>query len=207
MKNLEELLFLNREPLFPITDVRGMTGEYIRLILNELVAKSEVYLEAGLYCGLSFTSAMYKNNHISRAIAIDSWAEFTNHGRINPRKEFLEAVKKYYPNEVPLSLIESDHWQVTSLPAKPDLYYYDGDHSEQSQERALTHFGKMCADEFIYCCDDWNWEKVRKGTRKGLEQFEVVNEWEKILTPERGRTDTTDKYWWNGFYVALLRQK
>ncbi len=225
MKNLQELHDqMHHALLFDIKEVRGMTGQKIRQILNTLASEATVYMEAGLYCGLSFTSAMYKNTNIELAIAIDSWAEFTNHGRINPRLEFLDACEKFYPKGVPLSLIESDHWKVTQLPplpaytigessmgstypAKPDLFYYDGAHDEQSQMRALTHFGPMCAEEFTFCCDDWNWEQVRRGTKRGLDWFTVVDEWEKILPFAPGRKDTTDVDWWNGFYVARLKQK
>jgi hypothetical protein len=207
MRDLETLLdefrFGGRfiTTLYPITQVRGMSGESIRQLLNGLVAKADVYMECGLYCGLSFTSAMQHNTLLKRAIAIDLWAEFTQGGRINPRAEFLAAVEKFYPKDVPLSLIERDHWSVTELPAKPDLFYYDGDHSESSQARALTHFGPMCADEFTYCCDDWNWERVRKGTMKGLDRFTILDQWEKRVASDN------DAQWWNGFYVARLKQK
>jgi hypothetical protein len=187
--------------LYPIEDVRGMSGQSIRQLLNGLVAGAKVYLECGLYCGLSFTSAMQHNTFLTRAIAIDSWAEFTQGGRIKPREEFLAAVAKYYPKNVPLTLLEQDHWSVTELPAKPDLFYYDGAHDERSQERALTHYGPLCAEEFIFCCDDWNWEKVRRGTLRGLDHFTILDQWEKRVPSDN------DKEWWNGFYVALLRQK
>ncbi len=189
------------KPLYPIADVRGMTGESIRQLLNYRVSQARVYLEAGLYCGLSFTSAMYENEKLERAIAIDSWAEFTDKGRINPRNEFLAAVKKYYPPNVPLTLIEQDHWTVKGLPEVPDLFYYDGDHSELSQQRALSHFGPMCAGEFFYCVDDWNWDRVRRGTLKGLSNFTIIDGWEKFTT------SGSDSEFWNGFAMFKLKQK
>jgi hypothetical protein len=191
------------QQLFPITEVRGLTGQLIRETLNTLVKDATVYLECGVYCGLSFTSAMYGNTNIRHAIAIDSWAERFGKG-IDPRKEFMNAVAKYYPGTIPLTLIESDHWQVKVLPDKPDLFYYDGDHSEDSQRKALTHYGPMCTEEFTFCCDDWNWIKVRKGTQKGLDMFTVVDEWE-LFTNKDGNSN--DPLWWNGFYIAKLRQK
>lgn len=202
MRDLNELVPLMETNLFDIKEVRGLSGDCIRRILNKLVSESTVYLECGVYCGLSFTSAMYGNILLKHAIAIDSWAEKFGKG-IDPRKEFLAAVEKYYPKEVPFTLIEANHWDVKELPEKPDLFYYDGAHDEFSQQRALTHFGPMCAKEFTFCVDDWNRPVVRKGTLKGLAQFEIVDAWEKILA----QTDTNDKQWWNGFAVFKLKQK
>jgi len=202
MKDLQNLVRPEIE-LYPIEDVRGLSGNSIRRILNALVAQADVYLECGVYCGLSFTSAMYRNDLLKHAIAIDSWAEKFGKG-IDPRKEFLAAVEKYFPKTVPFTLIEANHWDVKELPEQPDLFYYDGAHDMKSQERALTHYGKMCTEEFIFCCDDWNRPVVREGTRKGLQNFVIVDEWEKILDPLK---DTNDKEWWNGFYVARLQQK
>lgn len=201
MNDLALLLPAEPRPMYPIADVRGMSGDGIRQILNRLAASSNVYLECGVYCGLSFTSAMYNNTTLQRAIAIDSWAEFTNQGRINPRKEFLAAVEKYYPKEIPFTLIEQDHWSVKGLPEQPDLFYYDGDHSELSQQKALTHYGPMCTEYFTYCVDDWNWERVRKGTLKGLDHFTIIDAWEKLVPT------ADDKNWWNGFAVFRLQQK
>ncbi len=162
--------------------------------------EADVYLECGVYCGLSFTSAMYRNHNLKHAVAIDSWTEKFGKG-IDPRKEFLENIDKYYPKGVPFTLIESNHWDVKELPEAPDLFYYDGAHDSLSQEKALTHFGPMCAYEFTYCVDDWNWPEVRNGTMKGLDQFEILDAWEKT-TPK-----DDDPEWWNGFFVAKLRQK
>lgn len=204
MTKIEQIQYAidqRRPMLYPIRDVRGMSGDRIRMILSSLTDISKHYLECGLYCGLSLTSACYNNHSLKSVTGIDSWAEFTNRGKINPRNEFLNACQKYFPEHLQLNLIERNCWDVKELPHKPDLYYYDGDHSELSQEKALTHFGPMCADEFIYCCDDWNRPEVQRGTHKGLEMFDVLYEWS-YIPPQLNDSD-----WWCGFYVALLKQK
>lgn len=191
--------------LYPIEDVTGLTGERIRQLLNGLVAQSDCYLECGVYCGLSFTSATYGNGNLSRAIAIDNWAE--KFGVKDPRQQFHNAIDRYFPRSVPLSIIEKDHWSVTVLPGVPDVFYYDGAHDAKSQERALTHFGPMCTKRFVYCCDDYSWPEVKAGTEKGLKGFRVL--WDIALGDMAvGHLKSTpSKNWWNGFYVALLEQE
>lgn len=194
------------DTLFPKEEIpHSLTGDKVRQLLNALVKRSTIYLECGVYCGGTFNAAMYKNNHITKAVAIDSWAEtfgITTRLGIKPRTEFMNNVAKYFPKGVPFQMIEADHWAVTSLDCKPDLFFYDGAHDSNSQEKALTHFGKMCADTFVYVVDDFDWPKVVVGTNRGLEHFEVLDSY--YLTTNK---PSDAEHFWNGIYVALLKQK
>lgn len=197
--------FTESRDLFPIDSVRHLTGNRNRHFLNAIASRADHYLEVGVYCGASFSAAIYKNQNLKMAIAIDSWAENFG-GGAEPKKEFFEAMDKYLPPNFNWQLYQQNCWDVTELPVKPDVFYYDGAHDEKSQERALTHFGKMCADQFVYICDDYNpysphWQQVVRGTKKGLSGFNVLWEAEIISTGD-SRPD-----WWNGMYVGLLSQK
>lgn len=187
--------------LFPITEVRILSGQRIRQFLNALLSEGELhYLEVGVYCGGSFAAATYKNENLLSVTAIDSWAERFG-GGAQPKKEFMDAVAKYVPKNVQFTLIENNCWAVESLPYPPDVFYYDGPHTALDQEKALTHFGPKCADQFIYMVDDLNWKQVQAGTRKGLEKFNVLWELE-IFSRGDSQPD-----WWNGFGVFILEQK
>lgn len=185
--------------LFDISNVRILSGERNRQLLNALLGYSKPlhYLEVGAYCGGSFAAAMFKNKHVASATVIDSWAEKFG-GGAKPREEFMAAYEGYVPKEIPFTLLEQDCWSVTKLPHKPDVFYYDAGHTALDQERALTHFGPMCANNFIYLVDDYNWPKVYEGTRKGLKNFDIEFELE-ILS----RTES-DKDWWNGLGIFIL---
>jgi hypothetical protein len=201
LKECVGLALVRNANLFPISEVRILSGERIRQFLNNLLGLGEFhYLEVGVYCGGSFSAATYHNDKLASVTAIDSWAERFG-GGAQPKKEFLEAVAKYVPKNVPFTLIENNCWAVDKLSHAPDVFYYDGPHTALDQEKALTHFGPMCAKQFIYICDDYNWKQVQAGTRKGLEKFNVIWELE-IFSRGDSQPD-----WWNGLFIAVLEQK
>lgn len=192
--------------LFSIDKIKILSGNSIRILLNQLAKKSSHYLEAGVYCGGSFCAAVYGNDHLVETCAIDHWNENLHYA--NGRNSFIAHVAQYHPKHVKFTLIEKNHWDVNQLPFQPDLYYYDGAHDAVSQEKALTHFGKMCQESFVYCVDDFNNAEVKIGTHRGLKNFEVEFTWE-LNTPFNAKTLVSPYVspWWNGFAVYKLRQK
>ena len=54
------------------------------------------------------------------------------------------------------------------LHAPVNFYLYDGEHSHESQRKALTHFYPMLDDVFIFVVDDYTWETARSGTQEGI---------------------------------------
>lgn len=197
---------LTTRNLFPISNIRILSGNGIRKLLNEIASHSEYYLEAGVFCGGTFCAAIYNNDNLKGVCAIDHWNENANYA--NGKNSFNQHVPQYKPKNVPLTLIEKNHWDVSELPFKPDFYFYDGAHDEASQEKALTHFGKMCTDTFCFVVDDWNNKEVQAGTRKGLEHFEILFE-HLIPTQYNARSLTSPHIspFWNGFGVWILKQK
>ncbi len=184
----------------PVT-IKGfeLTGNRIKTFLNELNKQVDRYLECGVYCGVTFCSAIYGNDHL-KAIAIDSWAERFNLKHGHPRDLFLENVETFRGKTV-INLIQSDHWAVKELPFKPQVYFYDGAHDALSQEKALTHYGKMCEDTFIFVVDDYNRKEVKDGTARGLQHFEV------LYSLELGNSMNDSEGWWCGIAVFVLKQK
>jgi hypothetical protein len=180
----------------------SLTGDRVRKLLNQAVRESTGYLELGVYCGGTFCAAMYGNN--TPAIAVDSWREtfgITVKSGIKPKDEFHKNTSRLV--EAPFTFIESDHWAVNELPFKPDLYFYDGDHSQLAQEKALTHYAPMCSDIFIYFVDDFNWDRVRAGTLSGIQKAGlriIKQEWLGKDAPE-----SDGLHYWNG--VAFLLSK
>jgi hypothetical protein len=67
---------------------------------------------------------------------------------------------------------------------------------------ALTYYIDCMEQEFIYVCDDYCFEKVKNGTRKGLEKINCKVEKEWIL--ESSNNDGNN--WWNGIYIAHIKK-
>lgn len=180
--------------------IGGYTSPKIRHLLNNLGAISESYLEIGVHRGSTFVASMYGND--MRAIAMDNWSEFGEDG--TAKKDFIENRRKFTTKSL---FLEMDCFQFNLNYAEPmlfDLYLYDGNHSYDAQKKAVTHFHKYMADEFILCIDDYQWEDVEKGTQDGIKEMGV----EVLFEAELGMGRESDlSQYWNGFYVALLKKK
>jgi len=174
----------------------------IRHLLNNLASISNIYCEVGSHVGGSFVSAFFGNNNLKEAIAIDSWASDKTEGHAF-EDQFLSNIS--VPNEVPLTIIKSDSFNVSisSLP-KIDFYYYDGSHDYESQKMALLYYLPAMADEFLFAVDDYILEEVRNGTQDGikLSGCEVLYEKEFITDHEYD-----NESFWRGWYIALLKNK
>jgi len=183
----------------------GMSGRMTRHFYNNLLNFEDArYLEVGTWKGSSTCAAMYGNH--AHVVCIDNWSLFQG-----PKDEFLRNFERY-KGENDARFIEADCFSVdvSSLP-RFNVYLYDGDHSEESHYRALTHFYPALDDVFILVVDDWNWADVRDGTHRAIAELglEVVHTREVRLTQDNRHTPKTlaRASWWNGIYITVLRKK
>lgn len=87
---------------------------------------------------------------------------------------------------------------------------YDGNHTEDSHYKALSHYYDCLDDIFIFIVDDWNWEYVRNGTYDAIQKLklkvlyekEVRLTWDNSHTPQPWARAT----WWNGIYITILQK-
>lgn len=187
-----------------------MTSHKVRMLLNNLCDfKGCNYLEIGSWRGSSFQSAIFENN--ITATCIDWWRNFGCNGKISRDIFFrnlyktLELEKNSTYKE--LKIIDNDAFDVNINELKKDVnvYFYDGDHSEESQYKGFMYFDFILSQEFFVVIDDWNDNYVRSGTRKAfdelnyiiLQQYElpgVFSDWK------------NDDLYWNGLYVAVVNK-
>lgn len=169
MQNIvpELLAGLKDEPPCLVSDVQGMTAPKNRLLLNRLVKalpQDEAYLEIGTHMGATFISALIGNKD-KTAYACDDFSGF-NHN--NPRLHFEANWKKYEAELPPLHFFNENCWDLAKKDrpfAKPiGVYFFDGDHSLESQFRAIAEYARFLAHESIVIIDDWNWTQVREGS-------------------------------------------
>jgi len=87
---------------------------------------------------------------------------------------------------------------------------YDGNHTNDSHYMALLHYYDCLDDVFIFIVDDWNWDNVRDGTYKSIQQLQlkILYEKELRLTWDNSHTNQplAKDTWWNGLYVAILQK-
>ncbi len=206
-----------------VTGIDGLTSNKIRHVLNGICGSIPDlrYLEVGLFCGATFSAAMYENkgtflgidnfvfNHMKRASARLKEHFVNSAPGVTPGDEVEALVReqavRYAGDRAQVIRADSFGVSLDSISARGpfNVYFYDGDHSNAAQARAMTHFEGVLADELVFMVDDWNGPDVRDGTFRGMEEagYEVVFQWEGF-TPGNGDVDT----WWNGLFVSVLRR-
>jgi hypothetical protein len=219
--------------------IGGFSGIKIKTLLNKLLSHDGVkYLEVGVFCGSTFIPAMYGNSP-EAAYAVDNWSEFAGQRDFflancdiflgdGEAPEKIEGAADYRPGrmadpdlipsastlqwEYGFKLLEKDFFATTSSDfddTKFNVYFYDGNHEEENQSRALEHMVSIGAleDEFILLVDDYAWEGVERGTQSAIKDLnlKVLRE-ETFGVPCPPAERTQRENWWNGLYVAHLKR-
>jgi hypothetical protein len=190
-----------------LMNMQGMTGIKTRHLYNNILSLNDSrYLEIGTWKGSSACSAMAGNK--ATVLCIDNWSQFFGY-----KDEFIANFENY-KGDNSIDFIESDCFKVdTSSLGKYNIYMYDGDHSSESHEAALTYFKDCLDDVFIYIIDDWNWEHVRTSTINAIEKLGLSIAWQKEIitrTTEQAPViwdkpdDDAKNNWWNGIAVFVL---
>jgi hypothetical protein len=186
-----------------ILAIEGYSSNKVRHFLNNLCSfPGTCYLEIGCWKGSTLISALYKNNAaIHDAIGIDNWSEFKG-----PQNEFLNNCSKFLtPSQFRFFSVDCFSIDKASIFNEPiNIYFFDGYHSLESHELALTYYDEILNDLFILIVDDWNWVDVQKGTRSALEKLNYKVLFSKELL---SRYNGDLENWWNGIFVALIRKK
>jgi len=188
-----------------LIEMRGMTGIKTRHFYNNLLNRDDArYLEIGTGRGSSVCSAMCGNR--AKVVCMDNWSQFDG-----PKSEFLMNFKKYKGDNYAV-FIEKDCYQVDA-DALPyfNIYMYDGHHSKESHELALTQFYDCMDNVFIFIVDDWNWKPVREGTMDSFNKLKLNILYEKEIRTTNNDRDVVygspeQKAWHNGIYVAILQK-
>ena len=115
-------------------------------------------------------------------------------------------------NTFNMTIVKGDTWRSANTIIKQwaenkvDIYFYDGNHSFESQRDALIYFQDCFADEFIYLVDDWGDEDVVKGTYAGIEKigYEILFS---DNTSNWGADPTSRYGWGSGWFIAYLKKE
>lgn len=186
-----------------VLKIDGKSSKKVRYLLNNLCSLPQTrYLEIGCWKGSTWIAALYGNvESIDEAVAIDNWSEFDG-----PKDVFLLNCYRFLQG-ISYRFYSQDCFSIDprTISKKPiNIYFYDGNHSEWSQEHALTHYDPIFSDEFILIVDDWNYQEVQNGTYQALAKLNYTVIYSTVL-PARFNADVEN--WWNGLYIAVICKK
>lgn len=206
MKNILPSLWATRDVLPPCLapDVEGFTSPKMRLMLNRLVQelpRDEIYFEIGSHKGATLISALL-DHRTAIAHACDNWSEFKER---DARACFFENLRRYQPRLPEIVVHEEDCFKLAereALRGPIGIYFYDGDHSRESQRRAITAYAPSFASEVIVLVDDWNWEPARAGTAEALAQLKPKESY--FVEFKAGHNGDIHNFW-NGVGAFHLR--
>ena len=181
--------------------LEGMSSPTFRHFLNNLCDfRSANYLEIGTHKGSTLIAAAYRNP--GRFAAVDNFSEF---GHSEPRKVLMET-RKRFRRDCDFTFHDSDCWSASllrRLPPGVNVYFYDGAHGYQDHYNAFVHYDTIFANRFVALVDDWNWPKVREGTRDAFAHLGYTTVFERQF---RTRRIVSGK-WWNGLLVAVMSKR
>lgn len=168
-------------------------------LINKLCRLPDThYLEVGVLRGASYFAAAHNNE--GTYYGVDNWSKYDNN------QSLIESnIEKFGSSKRKFIFFNEDSWglDLEKFGNKINVFFYDGDHSYESQEKILRHFDPILDDEIILLVDDFSAGEVGKIVKSATKDainnstFAVVSEHEL----HEGRS------WHNGIYVAHLRRK
>lgn len=177
--------------------IDGMSTSAVRHLLNNLCSLHDCrYLEIGVWKGSTWVSALYKNDNIMEAVAIDNWSQFGG-----PSADFKSNCERFL-NSSRYTFLDVDSFKInpdTLFTAPVNVYFYDGCHLQESQKKAFTYYNEIFDNVFIAVIDDWSSEIHRVGTYQAFDELEYEILFEEALPAGQDQ-------FWNGQYVAVIRK-
>lgn len=184
----------------------GMSGKKYRYLINNLISfiRDARYLEVGSWKGSTACAAMHGNT--CKVTCIDDWS---HHGTNN--QDFFNNTKDSLSNNIEFTVIEKDFRQVEyGNIGKYNVYFFDGPHEEIDQYDGVVLAQNALDFEYILIVDDYNFDRVRKGTQSAIKDLNL-----KVLA-ELTVLSSTDgdvpkvhhekSEWHNGYYFAVIRK-
>lgn len=180
--------------------IKGFSTPAIRKLVHLISKESHTYLETGTYCGATFCSSFHKT---TTSIGIENFSQ--PFGEVNVKEQLQANINTFKHLSKKVILHNADFFSInlSTLPNNIDFFFYDGNHSEECQAKALPHIFPNLADTFVFMVDDFNWPDVFNGTNKSIQS---VNHKINILAsfPIRGYSLNDDPIWHNGIALFLI---
>lgn len=185
-----------------ILSITGFSTGVMRRLWNNIASGVGSYLEVGAYFGGTACAAINNNPNLRAYIYEDGSQPF--HG--NPiLPTLIKNLDAHQSNGY--TLVEKDFFafQNPVFDGPIDFFFYDGNHEQQWQARALPQAFDSLSETFIFAVDDYNWESVWRGTDAGFDalgdRVELIESW-----TLRGDHVQDDPIWHNGVLITLCKK-
>ncbi len=182
--------------------VEGFSTRTMRHLFNNLCNIEGTYLEAGLFCGGTFVSSF---NEKLLSIGIEDYSQPFGVNEVKSKLEKNVEENKHMSKEVKIHFEDCFSIDKSKLPSNIDILFYDAQHDELSQSKALPYFLDNMNETFIYIVDDSGWDSVRNGTDFALNSLKskmaISKEWKL-----RGASPNDDEVWHNGVDIYLINK-
>jgi predicted O-methyltransferase YrrM len=188
-------------------DVGALSSKKIRVLLHRLaerLPRSESYVEIGTHIGGTLISGLLDQKDIT-AYACDNWCFPYSNGK-PAREVFFQNLQKYKDRLPEIKLLEMDAFEMLKNDTfeKPvGIYFYDADHSEESQYKAIVMMYPYLADESIVVVDDFGMPQVQSGTWRAVR---IIRPKELYFWAHYPRVDHDAKEFWNGIGVLWIKK-
>jgi precorrin-6B methylase 2 len=181
--------------------MKGLSSPGCRIFMNTLCGKPGTrYLEVGTYTGSSLIAACY-NNPLGRAVAIDNWSMDANaKPKLLSNLNFMKHQIIRKPEIIDGDAFTMDKSQLGEF----DVYFYDGHHSADSQEKGITCFWDNLAPISIVVVDDYSIFRVQQGTIRALDKIGCKQHLRYAWTLPGGK-GFEDMYW-GGLAVMVFEK-
>jgi len=186
-----------------VINLEGWSTPELKFFLNELVKPDTRYLEIGVHRGSTFISAMYQNK-FNFACAIDQFDPPYHNDDII--KDFLTKCRTHKVGN--FLLIRNDSFNLKDeqrkMIEKVNTYFYDGGHTKDDHEKALTYYIDNLADTFIFIVDDWAHDEAREGTMSAIKKLNLTVHKEWDLGHQQFENRPNELSWHNRLYIGVM---
>ena len=192
----------------------GYSGEKLitalQLFCKELEGSSNVYLEIGVFQGLTLLSNALHNKNIS-CFGIDNFSLFNEDG--NNKKIVEERASKLNINNIKLIDMDFeaalDNLDKYLGGKKVGVFFIDGAHDYRSQLVSLLKIKEYLSDNCVIIIDDANYAHVRQATKDFLsseKSFKMICEAYTKAHPANlslNEKKIAIDVWWNGVNILV----
>lgn len=186
-----------------VLDIKGFsTGVMRRLISNLCEGRDQrCYVEVGAFTGGTACAAI-NNKEDLHAYIFEDFSQAFGNPDVREQLEHNLLGTRMGPG-TSMDLIVMNYLMALYRILEPvDIYFYDGEHSLESQSEALLAMFDKLAPTFLFIVDDTNWESVWHGTAAGFKalerRLEITHSWKLV-----GQQRQDDPVWHNGMALFL----
>lgn len=174
-----------------ILKITGFSTGVMRRLFNWLarIGDNPVYVELGLYAGGTFCAAI---NNSPKLIAYGVENRSQPFGSETVFEELSFNIKRFKDGAKEVHFIDADIFQLDldQIKHKATTFFYDGEHSRESQAKAIPYYYDILDDVCLIVIDDYQWPDVYNGTADGFEVLKDKLKIERQWVLSEGRADS-----------------